>query len=205
MILGARDAAAHQIDRVASASVDAREGDQLEAFFDEAGEIDHLVLSFSGGPAGAGPIHSLDLDELRAGFEGKFWPYVSALQRGLGHVRSHGSITMVTAASAGAPLAGAAGLAAINGALDSMIPALAIELKPIRVNAVSPGVIDTRFWSPLADHERRAMFDQYASATPVGRIGSPDDVAAAIVSVIANGFITGTVLRVDGGLALAAA
>jgi NAD(P)-dependent dehydrogenase (short-subunit alcohol dehydrogenase family) len=86
-----------------------------------------------------------------------------------------------------------------------MVPALAVELKPIRVNAVSPGVIDTPFWAPLPDDQRREMFDQYVSATPVGRIGSADDVAAAIVSVIANAFITGSVVPVDGGLALTAA
>jgi NAD(P)-dependent dehydrogenase (short-subunit alcohol dehydrogenase family) len=210
LVLGARDEAelahvAQELDGAATVRVDAGENAQLEAFFERAGQIDHLVLSFSGGPAGAGPIQSLDLRELRAGFEGKFWPYVSSLQIGLGHLREHGSLTMVSAASAGAPLAGTTGLAAINGALESMIPALAMELKPLRVNAVSPGVIDTRFWAALPQEEREAMFDQYAAATPVGRIGSADEVAAAVVSVIANEFITGTVVPVDGGLTLAAA
>ena len=210
VVLGARDEAglsrtAAEVPGAATVRVDAGDRDQLEAFLDEAAGVDHLVLSFSGGPAGAGPIDSLDLGELRAGFEGKFWPYVSAVQAAVRCLGEGGSITMVAAASAGAPFAGAAGLAAINGALESMVPALAVELKPIRVNAVSPGVIDTPFWAPLPDDQRREMFDQYVSATPVGRIGSADDVAAAIVSVIANAFITGSVVPVDGGLALTAA
>jgi NAD(P)-dependent dehydrogenase (short-subunit alcohol dehydrogenase family) len=206
LVLAARDedelgrAAVDVGDPVTTVRLDAADPRQLDRFFDEIGELDHLVLSLSGGPAGAGPIDSLDLSELRAGFEGKFWPYVAALQAALGHVRPGGSITMVGAASAGAPLPGTAGLAAINGAVESMVPALAMELKPIRVNAVSPGVIDTRFWAALPDEQRAAMFDDYASATPVGRIGSAEDVAEAIVSLMGNGFITGTVLPVDGGL-----
>jgi NAD(P)-dependent dehydrogenase (short-subunit alcohol dehydrogenase family) len=104
----------------------------------------------------------------------------------------------VSAASAGAPLPGVAGLAAINGALEAMIPALAIELKPIRVNAISPGVIDTPWWHGVPEPDRSALFAQYAAASPVGRIGSADDVAQAITSLIANGFVTGTVITVDG-------
>jgi NAD(P)-dependent dehydrogenase (short-subunit alcohol dehydrogenase family) len=147
----------------------------------------------------------LPLDELRAAFDGKFWPFLIALQAALPHMGREGSITMVGAASAGAPLPGVAGFAAVNGALESMIPALAIELKPLRVNAVSPGVVDTRFWESLGDDQRSAMFAKYASATPVGRIASPADVGEAVASLMANGFITGTILPVDGGLTLAGA
>jgi NAD(P)-dependent dehydrogenase (short-subunit alcohol dehydrogenase family) len=210
IILTARDAreladVAEQLGGASTRRVDATDREQLDAFFAEIVELDDLVLSFSAGPAGAGPLDALDLTELRMGFEGKFWPYVATLQAALGHLRPGGSITLVSAASAGAPLAGTAGLAAINGALEAMVPALAVELKPIRVNAISPGVVDTPFWAGMSEQDRTAMFDQYATATPVGRIGTPEDVAGAIVSVIANGFITGTVQTVDGGLTLAAA
>jgi NAD(P)-dependent dehydrogenase (short-subunit alcohol dehydrogenase family) len=120
-------------------------------------------------------------------------------------MQSHGSLTFISAASAGSPVPGAAGFAAINGALEAMVPALAVELKPLRINAISPGVVDTPFWHGLSDDERHQMFDQYASATPVGRVATPEDVAQAVVSIIGNDFITGTVLPVDGGLTLSAA
>jgi NAD(P)-dependent dehydrogenase (short-subunit alcohol dehydrogenase family) len=187
-----------------AARVDAAEREQLEAFFRELGRLDHLVLAV-GGAAGAGPAASLDLADLRAGFDGKFWPQLASLQAALPVTQPHGSITFVSAASAGSPAPGAAGLAAINGALEAMIPTLAVELKPIRVNAVSPGVIDTPWWDGVPEDDRSALFAQYAAAAPVGRIGTPDDVAQAIVSLITNGFVTGTVVTVDGGLMLSAA
>lgn len=187
---------------VTAESVDATSREQLDAFFKDLGQFDHLVLSLSPGPAGAGPFATLNFDELRAGFEGKFWPYVAALQAALPQMRPQGSVALVSAASAGAPMPGVAGFAAINGALEAMIPALAVELKPIRVNAVSPGVVDTHFWRGLPQQERSTMFAKYAAATPVGRIASPDDVGQAIVSIMANTFITGVVLPVDGGLTL---
>jgi NAD(P)-dependent dehydrogenase (short-subunit alcohol dehydrogenase family) len=184
--------------------VDATERDQLERFFGEIGRLDHLVLALSQS-AGGGPFASLDLADLRAGFEGKFWPHLAALQVALPSIQHAGSVTFISAGSAGAPYAGAAGLAAINGALEAMVPALAVELKPIRVNAVSPGVIDTPWWHGLPEEDRKELFAQYGAASPVGRIGTPDDVAQAIISSISNGYITGTVLTVDGGLRFSAA
>jgi NAD(P)-dependent dehydrogenase (short-subunit alcohol dehydrogenase family) len=184
--------------------VDAAEREQLERVLTEIGQLDHLVLAL-GGAAGGGPIASLDLGELRAGFEGKFWPHLAALQVALPNIRSAGSVTVVSAGSAGAPYAGAAGLAAINGALSAMVPALAVELRPIRVNAVAPGVIDTPWWHGLPEEARNAVFSRYGAAAPVGRIGEPEDVAQAIISILSNRFITGTVLTVDGGLRFTAA
>jgi NAD(P)-dependent dehydrogenase (short-subunit alcohol dehydrogenase family) len=184
--------------------VDAGERDQLERFFAGIGRLDHLVLAL-GGSAGGGPIALLDIGDLRAGFEGKFWPHVTALQLALPNIEPTGSVTLVSAGSAGAPYAGAAGLAAINGALSAMVPALAAELKPLRVNAVAPGVIDTPWWDGLPEEDRKALFARYGAAAPVGRVGTPEDIARAINSVMSNGFITGTVLTVDGGLRFTAA
>jgi NAD(P)-dependent dehydrogenase (short-subunit alcohol dehydrogenase family) len=199
-----RRAVAERGDGASGARVDAAERAQLDSFFADTGRLEHLVLAL-GGAAGGGPIGSLDLADLRAGFDGKFWPHVSALQVALPSIEPAGSVTFISAGSAGAPIAGAAGLAAINGALEAMVPALAVELKPIRVNAVSPGVIDTPWWHGMPEEDRSALFAQYGAASPVGRIGAPDDIAQAITSLISNGFITGTVLTVDGGLRFSAA
>ena len=92
---------------------------------------------------------------------------------------------------------------AINGALEAMVRPLAKELKPTRVNAVSPGVIDTPWWHRLPAEQRQAVFDRYANLASVGRVGRAEDVADAILFLIRNGFITGTVLECDGGLHLA--
>jgi NAD(P)-dependent dehydrogenase (short-subunit alcohol dehydrogenase family) len=106
---------------------------------------------------------------------------------------------LIIAVSARSAYPGAAGLAAVNGALEAMVPGLAVELAPLRINAVSPGVIDTQWWSVLPDEQRDAFFASVAAASPVGRVGTPDDVAGAVHYLAGAGFVTGTVLECAGG------
>jgi NAD(P)-dependent dehydrogenase (short-subunit alcohol dehydrogenase family) len=146
-----------------------------------------------------GAFATLDLADLRAGFEGKYWPQIVALQAALPSLHPAGTITLITAGSSGAAFPGTAGLAAINGALEAMVPVLAVELAPRRVNAVSPGVIDTPWWAGLSPETRAAMFAQYAAKAPAGRVGRAEDVADAVRFLVNNTFTTGNVLKVDGG------
>jgi NAD(P)-dependent dehydrogenase (short-subunit alcohol dehydrogenase family) len=90
-------------------------------------------------------------------------------------------------------------IAAVNAALAGLARALAIELAPIRVNVVSPGWVDTPMWDALAGDDKAAMHEAVASRLPVGRIGTPADVADALLAVMRNGFVTGTILHADGG------
>jgi NAD(P)-dependent dehydrogenase (short-subunit alcohol dehydrogenase family) len=200
------DAAARQAGpaggRTTAYRLDGADQPSVDAFFAESGPIDHLVLALSGS-AGAGPFAELDLTELAAGFDGKFWPYLRILKAALPKLRRDGSVTLVTAASARAAFPGTAGLAAINGALQAMVPPLAVELAPLRINAVSPGVIDTPWWDAVPDEQRRALFDGLAATTPVGRVGRPEDVARALHMLAVNGFVTGVVLDATGGANLA--
>ncbi|GAB2725453.1 SDR family oxidoreductase [Kitasatospora kifunensis] len=178
--------------------VDAADRAGLDAFFAETGTVDHLVVAVSGA-AGGGPFAQLDLGELAAGFDGKFWPQVRVLQAALPHLRKDGSVTLITAASARAAFPGTAGLAAINGALEAMVPPLAVELAPLRVNAVSPGVVDTPWWDRVPAERRQELFEGLVATTPVGRVGRPEDLAQAIQMLAANTFVTGVVLDCTGG------
>ncbi|MEU9076870.1 SDR family oxidoreductase [Kitasatospora sp. NPDC048538] len=178
--------------------VDAADAEAVAAFFAEVGTVDHLVVAVSGA-AGSGPFAGLDLADLATGFDAKFWPQVRVLQAALPHLRQDGSVTLITAASARAAIPGTAGLAAINGALEAMVPPLAVELAPLRINAVSPGVIDTPWWDRVAVEQRTALFDGLAATTPVGRVGRAEDVARAIHLLAANTFVTGVVFDCTGG------
>jgi NAD(P)-dependent dehydrogenase (short-subunit alcohol dehydrogenase family) len=199
------DQAAQRIGHpVLVAEVDATNRGALDAFFATTGPVDHLVLSASPGAVGVGPFASLDEADLRQAFDGKFFAHVKAIQAALPRLRPDGSVTLVTAASARAAFAGTAALAAANGALESMVAPLAVELAPLRVNAVSPGIIDTHWWGGLPEDQRRAYFESAAAATPVRRVGQPEDVADAIVYLAGAGFVTGTVLECTGGANLAA-
>jgi NAD(P)-dependent dehydrogenase (short-subunit alcohol dehydrogenase family) len=178
---------------------DAASTADLDALFARAGTIDHLVVAASGA-SGGGPFAELDLGILHDAFEAKFWAHLKTLQAALGHVRA--SMTLITAGSSRAAIPGTAGLAAINGALDAIVPPLSAELAPLRVNAVSPGVIRTPWWDGLPESERDGVFQAFAAAAPAGRIGEPEDVAHAVLLMATNPYITGTVLDVAGGLQL---
>ena len=200
------DEAAQRIGHpVRTAEVDATSREALDAFFATTEAIDHLVLSASPGAVGVGPIAALDEAALRQAFDGKFFAHVKAIQAALPRLRPDGSVTLVTAASARAAFPGTAGIAAANGALETMIAPLAVELAPLRVNAVSPGVIDTHWWGGMPDDQRQAYFESVAAVSPVRRVGKPDDVAEAIVYLAGAGFVTGTVLECTGGSNLTAA
>jgi NAD(P)-dependent dehydrogenase (short-subunit alcohol dehydrogenase family) len=199
------DQAAQRIGHpVLVAEVDATNRGALDAFFATTGPVDHLVLSASPGAVGVGPFASLDEADLRQAFDGKFFAHVKAIQAALPRLRPDGSVTLVTAASARAAFAGTAALAAANGALESIVAPLAVELAPLRVNAVSPGIIDTHWWGGLPEDQRRAYFESAAASTPARRVGQPEDVADAIVYLAGAGFVTGTVLECTGGANLAA-
>lgn len=164
--------------------------------------VDHLVLALTG-RGGGGPLAELDLGILRSAFEAKFWTQLTALQHLLPSLAPAGSVTFLTAVSAHIANPATAGLAAVNGALEAMVGPLARELAPVRVNAVSPGVVDTEWWSGLGA-DRESFLRSTAEGLPVGRVGHPDDIAAAVVAVAVNPYVTGTVLSVDGGMHLTA-
>ncbi|MDR9761411.1 SDR family oxidoreductase [Rhizobium redzepovicii] len=183
--------------------LDAAKLSALGKAFSGIGAFDHLVLAMGSGH-GAGPFATLDMADLLAGFQTKLIPHAAAAQAALPLLQPGGSITFVSAVSAQAAMPGTAGLAAVNAGIEAMVPVLAAELKPLRVNGVSPGVIDTPWWSFLPSEQRDNVFADFASRTPVGRVGRPEDIAEAIAFLIGNGFMSGHVITCDGGVRLSA-
>lgn len=199
------DAAAERIGHpVRVAESDARRQQDVDALIAAADEkIDHLVLAVSGGMVGMGTLAELTDEALREGFASKVFAQLRVLKAALPRLASDASVTFIGAGSSRAAFPGTTALAAANGALDAAVRPLAMELAPVRVNAVSPGVIDTAWWHPLGEH-RDGFMAQQATATPVGRVGQPQDIAEAVLFLAGNGFTTGVVLDVNGGATLAA-
>ena len=167
-----------------------------------SGPLDHLVITAGGNPAW-GPFLELEPGRLRAAFEGKFWPYFHAARYGAPRLAKDGSILFVTGGASRSAIPGTAGLAAVNGAIAAMARTLARELAPIRVNVLSPGFVDTPAYAAMPADARANLYRRMAEAAPVGRIGAADELAEAVVFLLANGFTTGAVLDVDGGRRLA--
>jgi NAD(P)-dependent dehydrogenase (short-subunit alcohol dehydrogenase family) len=194
------DAAAERIGYpVESREADATDAEAVAALFGTSGPVDHLVLAASPGAVALGPFAGLGEDALRQAFDGKFFAHVTVLRAALPVLRGAASVTFITAISAQMAFPGTVGLAAVNGALQAIVPPLAVELAPVRVNAVSPGATDTSWWDFLPEEQRRAMFEATAASTPAGRVGRPDDVASAVLFLAGHEFLTGTVLAVTGG------
>jgi NAD(P)-dependent dehydrogenase (short-subunit alcohol dehydrogenase family) len=173
----------------------------MDALCAEIGRIDWLVMTMSSAE-GAGAFSSLDLDTLRGAFDAKFWGYLTGVQAALPHLAPDASVTLVSAGSARSSIPGSAGLAAVNGAIEAMIKPLAIELAPVRVNAISPGLVDTPWWSAMPEGMRNDFFATIGEMLPVGRVATAEDVAEAVALAATNRNLTGTVIETDGGARL---
>ncbi len=189
------------VPRAKTIQVDATQVDSLRRFFAEAGATDDLIVTVAR-HGGSGPAQKLVEQDLLGAFAGKPIAHLQAISLALPTLAENGSITLITGASALSALPRTAALAAVNGAIEAAVPPLARELAPRRVNAVSPGVIESGWWDIQLDEEHRAAYKGFAERTPVGRNGRVEDVAHAIVALIENDYINGVVLPCDGGLRL---
>ncbi|MFZ3493017.1 SDR family oxidoreductase [Streptomyces sp. 5.8] len=173
----------------------------LAAFFDRIGEFDHLVYT-AGESLLLKPFADLTAEESRAFFERRFWGALLAAKYATPRLRPGGSITFTSGAFATRPAPGTSLGASVTAAVEGLTRALALELAPLRVNAVRLGAIRTELWdSTVPDPE--AFLQAQGSGLPVQRVGSPEEAAAAYLYLLDNGYATGTVLTLDGGAALA--
>ena len=115
------------------------------------------------------------------------------------HLRPTTSVTLFSGIVAWRPRPGMAVTATTNGAVAFLAQALAVELAPVRVNAVSPGVVDSGAWDALGAAGKDKLFADTAARNPARRIGTPQEVSGAVLDAISNQFLTGTVLHLDGG------
>jgi NAD(P)-dependent dehydrogenase (short-subunit alcohol dehydrogenase family) len=171
----------------------------VETFFGQIEPFSHLILSVGVSVNCMGDFKELDLHSLEAGLRNKVLWQLFVLQKAIPKLHKEGSVSFVTAMSARHSAPGASAPAAINGALEAMIPTLARELAPVRVNGVSPGLLNTPRWANLPEEERTALLDRFASSLPVGHVGEAKDAAACIAMLVNNTYISGSIIECDGG------
>ena len=196
-------AAGRRVPEARTLSADAADPASIAGAFSAIGGFDHLVLALSGG-RGAGAFRQLAIDDLRAGLESKLLPHLSVAQAALPTLRTDGSLTFVSAASGRTARPGTAGLAAINAGIEAAARVLAVELAPLRVNVVSPGVVDTPWWEGVPAQFKETAFAQASAVLPSRRVGRPEEVGALITLIMKTGYIAGAVYDIDGGQRLVA-
>jgi NAD(P)-dependent dehydrogenase (short-subunit alcohol dehydrogenase family) len=183
---------------VATYIVDLSDEGSVMKLFHSIGSFDHLVIT--GSSVKTGQLRELSLADARASMDSKFWGAYMAAR--YAQIRSKGSITFFSGILSRRPSPGLAGLAAINAAVEAFGRALALELAPIRVNVVSPGLTDTPAYATMPDDARKGMFASVAKRLPAGRVGKPEDIASLTLELMRNSFLTGLVVDVDGGAML---
>ncbi|MCK1390445.1 SDR family oxidoreductase [Bradyrhizobium sp. 1] len=181
--------------KVTAISTDVTNDQSVADLFRRTGPVDHVVLTAA--QLRTGPFKTVSMEDVRATMEGKFWGAWRVAREA--EIRPGGSLTLVTGFLSIRPRPNSAIISAANGALESLARALALELAPVRVNAVSPGVIDTPIRAAMPEAARKEMLAKTAAALPVGRVGMAEDIARQIGSFMANGFATGSIVYVDGG------
>jgi NAD(P)-dependent dehydrogenase (short-subunit alcohol dehydrogenase family) len=194
-------AAGKQVREAKAVAVDAADLAAVTALLGSLGKLDHLVLAF-GSNKGLGSFATVGIEDVRLSFTEKVFPQFACAQAAQKFLTPRGSITFLSAVSAFGAMPGAAAIGAANGAIATMVPTLARELQPLRVNAVAPGVIDTPWWSWVEAEQKAALFADFASKTPVGRVGTADEIGQTIAFLITNGFMTGQTIVCDGGIRL---
>jgi len=173
----------------------------VRAFFAEVGAFDHLAYT-AGEPLGLLPVAGIDLDQARAFFQVRLFGALNAVSAGAQYIRPGGSITLTSGSARTRPGAGWAVASSVCGATTSLAGALAVELAPIRVNVVEPGIVRSPLWRGMSAEDQQAMYQQQADALPAGRVGEVHDIAYAFVYSITQSFMTGSSIPVDGGALL---
>ena len=182
-------------------ALDVLDAAAIAKFFEEVGEFDHLVYT-AGDPLSLMPLEELDLGRARAFFDVRYFGALAVAGAAAPYIRRGGSITLTSGSARTRPGVGWALAASICGAITSLTKALALDLAPVRVNVVEPGVIRSPLWRGMAEEDQRAMYDQQSESVPVGRVGETDDVAQAFLYSMSQTFATGAVIPVDGGAVL---
>ena len=186
------------IGKVEKHTFDVTSDGDVEGFFEKVGSFDHLVISSAG--VAVAPFLEMKIESAKEFFESKFWGAYRLAFYGARRIAKNGSITLISGAAShrAAPTLAAGG--AINAALEALGRTLAVELAPIRVNTVAPGLIETPVWNAFMTEEAKQGFFADASAKlPLKRIGKGEDIARAVQHMIENTYTTGSVLVVDGG------
>jgi NAD(P)-dependent dehydrogenase (short-subunit alcohol dehydrogenase family) len=185
----------------AGRAVDASSTEELEAFFQFIGDFDHFVYT-AAGPLVPARLAEYTAEAGRAFFELRLVAALDAIRIAVPHIRPGGSITMTSGTAAFRGGAGWVLGSAASGAIISAARALAVELAPIRVNVVAPGLVRSPLWSEIPEAERQAMYDNTGPGLPLGRVAEVEDVAKAYLQLMDQDYATGTVSVIDGGMIL---
>ncbi|MEM7195557.1 MAG: SDR family oxidoreductase [Pseudomonadota bacterium] len=181
-------------------SLDVLDEDSLKQFFSRHAPYDFLVNAATGGARAKGPFLEMEM----TGFQGSFaklWGYTNCVRHGCAHLDERGAIALISGSPARKCAPGMIAISCVGNAVEGFVRGVAPEIAPRRINAVSPGLIDTPMF-PQEGDDRQAFFKQATAENVIPRAGTADEIAEGVMFVLSNQFVTGTVVDVDGGILL---
>lgn len=182
-------------------SVDLSKEENIKSFFEGIGNFDHLVYT-AGENLTLNTIYNTDIEQARSFFNIRFWSTFATVKYAAANLNPGGSINLTSGIASMRPGKGWSVASAICGAMEGFVRAMAVELAPIRVNSVVPGVIQTNLWSSMSQPDRDALYRSVANTIPVQRAGEAGDVALTFIYLMKQQFGTGQNIVVDGGTVL---
>jgi len=182
---------------VLTVAADASDETAMRAVFGDLPRVDHAFVTAA--ELVYSPTVTADTATLRAAIDTRFWGAFFTAKYAAPKMPPAGSITFLTGVAGRKPLPGGAVISASCSAVESLGRGLAIELAPIRVNTVAPGLIDTPLHGKMTGKSASERFPDIAKRLPVRRMGQPEDIAAAVLFLMKNPFVTGITLTIDGG------
>jgi NAD(P)-dependent dehydrogenase (short-subunit alcohol dehydrogenase family) len=181
--------------------VDLLDEDAVRAFFATVGTLDHLAFT-AGESLRLGLVAETPVADARRALDLRLWGAYTAVKHGAPRLRENGSIVLTSGSAGPRPGPGWGVGALICSGIEGWARAMALELAPLRVNVVRPGVIRTDLWDSMSETDRAGLYESVAAQLPVGRVGEADDIAEAFLYLMANRHSTGAIVTVDGGTLL---
>jgi len=185
----------------AGLAVDLTSEEQIKKFFEQTGAFDHLVFT-AGENLQLGTIDATNIEDARRYFNVRYWGAVMALKYGAPHISKDGSVVLTSGIVSRRPNKGWSLGASICAAMEGFTRAMAMELTPVRVNCVVPGVVKTNLWNNLSEEDRNNLYEQTRLSLPVKRIGEAEDISQAYLYLLCQPYSTGQTIVVDGGAVL---
>lgn len=181
--------------RATGYAVDVRDEQSVADFFEQAGDFDHLVFTAGDWGHMFGATRDLDIEATKERMEVRHWGAARAVKYGARRIAAEGSITLTGGMLAHRPVPGAPMTTASANTTEGLAKGLARDLAPVRVNAVCLGLIlseQIQTWG-------EAMIAQYTANLPLPRGGTVEEAAEAYIYLMRATYVTGQVVRVDGG------
>ena len=174
---------------------------QVQDLFSNLGAFDHLVYT-AGESLQLKNLEDIAIDEAKKFFDLRYWGALTAVKYAAPHINKGGSITLTGGVASLRPGAGWALGASICAAMEGFTRTMAIELAPLRVNLVSPGVVRTNLWSDMSAADRNAMYSNIGNQLPLKYVAEAEDIAQSYMYLIRQPYSTGQMIVVDGGYVL---